>query len=218
MADTRRNARRMGIGLKRLKGLKHVHVVIKSSTTRMRESVLCEGHTESELLRKAYLITKIRLNIINFNRVCRIVVKLVLLRSCTQNGSKGDSAEIRQGGFGNNVYDFGGYRKVLTLPRSPQRDLHVTFSREFFPAIFSPLFPWGFIPCFSRASLYYASAGAYYFLTRFRPFLHCHEIDAPRSFQIARYSPCRPPVGLKTPFARLRPMRSERQPIDYGHK
>ena len=96
MADTRRNARRMGIGLKRLKGLKHVHVVIKSSTTRMRESVLCGGHTESELLRKAYLITKIRLNIINFNRVCRIVVKLVL-RSCTQNGGSHRAAAQKSG-------------------------------------------------------------------------------------------------------------------------
>jgi hypothetical protein len=50
MADTRRSARRMGIGLKRLKGLKHVHVVVKSATTRMRESVLGGGHAESELL------------------------------------------------------------------------------------------------------------------------------------------------------------------------
>ena len=50
MADTRRSARRMGIGLNRLKGLKHVHVVVKSATTRMRESVLSGGHAESELL------------------------------------------------------------------------------------------------------------------------------------------------------------------------
>jgi hypothetical protein len=46
--------------------------------------------------RKAYLITKIRLNIINFNRVCRIVVKLVL-RSCTRNGGSHRAAARKSG-------------------------------------------------------------------------------------------------------------------------
>jgi hypothetical protein len=36
MADTRRSVRRRGISLKRLKGLKHAHVVAKLAITRRK--------------------------------------------------------------------------------------------------------------------------------------------------------------------------------------